>query len=459
MDIDGGLPWDADDSGPTAPPPAPAPEQTTEMDVDMLLDRPLDDFPARRSGGRDRQGEPREPVPEHVQSLVGRMGKGKVYLAEESTGIIHHDAERRIARDPRLTALALELDKQDPTDWLAAVSESSESNIRPNALFVSSELIKHLSTAKVFTWVSEFGVGVMGIEWLNDSTLILLFPTPAAALLSLSMLAKAGFDPTEGDDPLMERAAHGFPSALLPRRSPTPEPDRRAADLDAELEAVAAARDASDERSKSPSEEPVRKGRGAFRADVPRGSTNGAFDLAPLAGSKKERFADGVDPNSRVTVRYATEADNTKFKRGAGESSWYAKHGRAAGKETSARRTGGGRWEEPRDLKDRMGTRGEGRDFARRIGRDRYDDRERRERGPRRARVEDLDADLEWMARRRDGEEDDTRDYGHRYERRDRREGSDPRRERRERAPRRTHAKQDDLDRELDEMFASRGES
>jgi hypothetical protein len=403
----------------------------------MLLDRPLDDAPPRRRSGA------RSPVPEHVQALMGRMGKGKVYLADESPGIIHHDAERRIARDPRLTRLALELDKQDPTDWLAAVSEGADAPIRPNALFVSSELIKHLSTAKVFTWASEFGVGVMGIEWLNDATLILLFPTPAAALLSLSMLAKAGFDPTEGDDPLMERAAHGFPAALLPRRSPTPEPDRRQADLDAELEGLAAARDAVDEEGGSRSPEPVRTGRGAFRA---RGSANGAFDLAPLAGTKTERFADGVDPHARVTVRYAT-ADDTKHKRGAGESSWYAKHGRAAGKETAARRSGGGRWEEPLDLKDRVGTRGEGRDFARRIGQ--RDERELRERGPRRARVEDLDADLDWMARRRDGEEEG-RDYGRRYDRRDRREGSDPRRERRERgerAPRRPRANQDDLDR------------
>jgi hypothetical protein len=58
-----------------------------------MLDRALDDVPTR-SRGRD------EPVPEHVQSLLGRMGKNKVYLAEESTGIIHHDAEARLRRDP-----------------------------------------------------------------------------------------------------------------------------------------------------------------------------------------------------------------------------------------------------------------------------------------------------------------------------------------------------------------------
>ncbi|GMK56751.1 hypothetical protein CspeluHIS016_0305910 [Cutaneotrichosporon spelunceum] len=472
MDIDGGLPWDADDSGPTAPPPAPAEEG---MDVDTLLDRALDDAP-RRPGrrGREHERETRSPVPEHVQALMGRMGKGKVYLAEESPGIIHHDAERRIARDPRLTRLALELDRQDPSAWLAAVSaapegegseaEAAPSPIRPNALFVSSTLIQHLSTAKVFTWASEFGVGVMGIEWLNDSTLVLLFPTPAAALLSLSMLAKAGFDPTEGDDPLMERAAHGFPPALLPRRSPTPKPeveteaDRRA-DLDAELNAVAAARDADSDPTpaqESTDPAPVRKGRGAFRAG--RADTRGAFDLPPLAGAQEQRFAEGVDPNARVTVRYATEADSA-LRRSAAHSSWYGKHGRAAGKETAARARGG---REPRELKDRVGTRGEGRALAGRIGREW--DRER-DRGQRRSRVEDLDADLDLMARRRDGDDDDSERegrYGRRYAR-DGRDGRDrrdreasPRRRERGRRP---HANQDDLDRELDEMFAARGDA
>lgn len=99
MDIDGGLPYEADDSGPYVPPVLPPPEDETKDDVDMLLDKPLDDMiPDRRRGSGERR--PREPIPEHVQNLMGRMGKGKVYLAEESPGIIHHDAERRIARDP-----------------------------------------------------------------------------------------------------------------------------------------------------------------------------------------------------------------------------------------------------------------------------------------------------------------------------------------------------------------------
>jgi hypothetical protein len=39
-------------------------------------------------------------IPDHVANLMGRMSRNKVYLAEESSGIIHHDAEARLSGDP-----------------------------------------------------------------------------------------------------------------------------------------------------------------------------------------------------------------------------------------------------------------------------------------------------------------------------------------------------------------------
>lgn len=291
------------------------------------------------------------------------------------------------------------------------VSESASSPIRPNALFVSSTLIEHMSTAKIFTWASELGAKPMGIEWLNDTTLILLFQTPAAALLGLSLLSKAGFDPTEGDDPLLERSAHGFPISLLPRaeaRREDRERDRGSREdreaerrreldrqLDEEMKAYRRETGQAEPAAEEPKmaadkleaeEEPVRRrGRGAFTADT------GAFDDAPA----HPQFAEGVDPYARVTVRYALEGDNAKRK-GARDSAWYAKHGRGAGKEVAPRR---GYRDEPRSLADRVGTRGEGRDLSRRIRP--YDrDRERADRGDRgdrRSRVADLDADLDRM--------------------------------------------------------------
>ena len=43
-----------------------------------------------------------------------------------------------------------------------ATTAGSGSTIRPSALFVRSDLIKHLSTAKLFTWATGLGADPMG---------------------------------------------------------------------------------------------------------------------------------------------------------------------------------------------------------------------------------------------------------------------------------------------------------
>lgn len=84
-----GLPYDG------TPPPDERVAEPSALDRPLgeysepsALDRPLDDYEA-----------PRE-VPEHVQSLMGRMSKGKVYLLEESLGVDNTGEDERIRRDP-----------------------------------------------------------------------------------------------------------------------------------------------------------------------------------------------------------------------------------------------------------------------------------------------------------------------------------------------------------------------
>ena len=76
----------------------------------------------------------------------------------------------------RIAALAQQLDEHDPSSWLGplffpdsrhadcveAVTTAAPSPIRPTNLLVRSDLIKHLSTAKVFSWATAHGAGVMG---------------------------------------------------------------------------------------------------------------------------------------------------------------------------------------------------------------------------------------------------------------------------------------------------------
>ncbi|WWC58762.1 uncharacterized protein I303_101306 [Kwoniella dejecticola CBS 10117] len=434
------LPYDG------TPPPSSPPRE----DENPALDRPLDDYtPA---------------IPDHVQSLMGRMSRGKVYLLEESPAILHLDGQEKLRRDPRIAALAHQLDKQDPTGWLEAISSSAPSPIKPNALYVRSDLIQHLSTSKVFSWTSGLGAGVMGIEWLNDTTLHLIFPTAAAALLGLTVLSKAGFDPAEGDDPLLERAAHSVPFSLLPLAEPEPVPSLEGQEL-------------LGESSAPKGEEGVRrKGRGTFGS----ASRSGAFDLEPLVSSREGqglseiKLAEGVDPHSRIAIRYAIEADQ-ELRKQAKQSEWYKRHGRTAGKETSSRaRTvnGTGNEDEGYSLAGRNG--GEGRDFAKRLGRgrrepygERPNDRDRnRGKGRGRRTEEDLDKDLENFARRRGAGEEGVIDEdvdmdmgtGEEQERHDRRRNREGRRGGRGRGGGggRGGGNKEDLDRELDELFASR---
>ncbi|WVF70305.1 hypothetical protein IAT40_005094 [Kwoniella sp. CBS 6097] len=441
------LPYDA-----TPPPEDPRPDSTNNGEDNPALDRPLDEYEP-----------PAEEVPEHVRSLMGRMSKGKLYLMEESPGILHLDADERLRRDPRIAALAERLDKQDPTSWLEAISATAPSPIKPNALYLRSDLIQHLSTSKVFSWSSSLGASVMGIEWLNDTTLQLIFDSPAAALLGLTLLSKAGFDPAEGDDPLLERSAHSVPISLLPLAEPEPVDSLEGKEL---LGSSTQPEEGDGVR---------RKGRGKFG-----GSSGGAFDLEPLAAENSEdpfKLAAGVDPHARIAIRYATESDS-ELRKQAKQSEWYKRHGRNAGKEVASHRRSTQRDREEERLS--FGGRGEngggeGRDFAKRLGRERRNpyasdrDRERRDgRGERRGRrtEEDLDKELENMAARRAagddgvigvGDEDVDMEANTRSEeRRDRHRNSNGRNGARERGGGRGGNRKEDLDKELDDLFAAR---
>jgi len=79
-EMDLGLPYDG--TPPPEDPPLPP------RDEPEALDRPLSDYPYQPA------------VPDHVKSLMGRMSRGKVYLLEESTGIIHADDEDRLRGNP-----------------------------------------------------------------------------------------------------------------------------------------------------------------------------------------------------------------------------------------------------------------------------------------------------------------------------------------------------------------------
>jgi hypothetical protein len=130
--------------------------------------------------------------------------------------------------------------------------------------------------------VTLFAPKPLGVEWINDTNLVVIFENPQVAFLALTRLSKAGFEPWDGtgDDPLLDRPAQPVPSSLLP----VPPPAPRTGDYDDE--------EAAD--------------------DTP----------------------EGLRPGARVDVRYA-KMDDMKERKTAAESSFYKRYGRRAGKETA----------------------------------------------------------------------------------------------------------------------------
>ena len=85
-----GLPYDG-----TPPPGEEIPAEVSALDRPLeeytepsALDRPLDEY------------NPTREVPEHVQSLMGRMSKGKVYLLEESPAVVMMNDGERLRQNP-----------------------------------------------------------------------------------------------------------------------------------------------------------------------------------------------------------------------------------------------------------------------------------------------------------------------------------------------------------------------
>ncbi|KGB79062.2 hypothetical protein CNBG_4900 [Cryptococcus deuterogattii R265] len=418
------LPYDATPPPEDTLPPAPAPAPRLEA-----LDLPLDDCP-------------RGP---HVQSLMSRMSSSKVYLVDESPAILHLDGHARL-REPAVRRLVKQLDSLGDDglqSWLDGLARESGVGVKGNALYLSSELIQHLSTSKIFSWATGLGAQPMGIEWINDTTLHILFPSPRLSVLALALLAKTGFSLPpqqdtdqeqetyeQGDDPLQERSAHPFPLSLLPRKPVAPIEGGSLGDQGGETEVT-------------------KRGRGQFTLPhSPRthGNDNDNDDLL-------DTIEDGVNPLARIALRLALVDDMTVRQRG---------------KESEGE---GGSGEEG-DGDGRAG----GQELAKRLGRERrkpYDRPARslpssgRERGL--VTQEELDRELESLRSgtahpRAEGEMDidDDDDGSHdmdSYPDLPRRKGRGFRSTRNGDGSRgKRRMGKDDLDRELDEMFANRGD-
>lgn len=148
-----------------------------------------------------------------------------------------------------------------------------------------------------------------------------------------------------------------------------------------------------------------KKGRGAFASSTLGDRENRYENLIKVNKDGETGgwgLADGVDPNARIGVRYAVNSDGG-LRAQAKQSAWYKRHGFDAGKEVSSGPRRSERYEDEQlSFRGRDST--EGRDFAKRIGKNRRAEPYGRPRQEKKT-ADDLDAELERIARGRAGED------------------------------------------------------
>ncbi|GHJ87928.1 hypothetical protein NliqN6_4330 [Naganishia liquefaciens] len=260
-------------------------DEETERDRrQTLLDGPLE---PTSTIGDIREEEITEDDGENHKGLFNRIAKNKLYTANETAPD---------APDTRVPMHVLEKVNLKFLDWA-----SGESPIRDNALHLSGTPLAHLSTDKIFHYVTSYAPTPLGVEWISDNRLVLVFQDAREANVAISLLAKTGFDPYEpnNDDPLELRAAKAVPRRLLP----LPENEKAS--------------------------------KGNSRIDPTDLLFNPQRDLVPVKKTDDEDLPEGLREGARLDIRYAMESD-VKARTAAKDSEWYKKHGRTAGKGVNA---------------------------------------------------------------------------------------------------------------------------
>jgi hypothetical protein len=74
----------------------------------------------------------------------------------------------------------------------ADVSLFTDESLRPNAILLQGTPISNLPTSNIFAYVGHYDVKPIGLEWVDDTTCVLVFETKRAAVASHARLLKSG---------------------------------------------------------------------------------------------------------------------------------------------------------------------------------------------------------------------------------------------------------------------------
>ncbi|OSC96724.1 hypothetical protein PYCCODRAFT_1481785 [Trametes coccinea BRFM310] len=131
---------------------------------------------------------PDVPEPsESGRSLADRIGNTKVYLLSDASksrgGKRKHDDLEEEGREGDV-----DMDDLEP------------SPIRDNAILLQGTPISHLPTSNIFAYAKNFDTEPLGLEWVDDTTCVLVFETKSAARAAFRALQKSVAEEPSLDD-------------------------------------------------------------------------------------------------------------------------------------------------------------------------------------------------------------------------------------------------------------------
>jgi hypothetical protein len=212
-------------------------------------------------------------------------------------------------------------------------------DVRLSALHLSGPPITQLSTSRLFALITQWGAAPLGLEWVNDSSCVVVFANAIAALSALQLVSRPSYTPAypipearlveaaarvqqqhERSEPVEDEIPNEFVLALLTPRRTRAVPVKLY--TPAERDALAAA------RAPAPQEE--------LPEDAPAIYAEMQAEEAALRAAEPAQVALRA-LRAPLFARFALDSADNKRSQAASSSKWYAQHGKGAGKDVVPR--------------------------------------------------------------------------------------------------------------------------
>ncbi|KAI0047274.1 hypothetical protein FA95DRAFT_1582693 [Auriscalpium vulgare] len=172
------------------------------MDAVLVDDTPVESV--ELSYNEDIAYEEQLPDKRERASLADRIGRAKVYLLSDATAL----------RGLKVRGHGTPEDKPPAGESDADAEMTEEDSIyRGNALLFQGPPLSHLPTDRIFAYATHFDATPMGLEWVNDTTCVLVFETNSEAENASRLLQK---NPDESPDDEGFIAARTVPMTFWP---------------------------------------------------------------------------------------------------------------------------------------------------------------------------------------------------------------------------------------------------